>query len=816
MRGEQANAEKIPLVFAVDQRPFKFQKDSGPVNRFCVLYPLMTLTGERVKADRESFPHRGRVWWKLRDDIREDLVVPGSLWTGTIEPARGSGRGRADDDVYQVCLRDVFPAAGELVEILTVKEDDPDLQRVLHETPLPWPEPVTPRVFLQGWRTMLGPLRATWRPESQDLVLGSLSALQPEVLRVPVKEFFETTRTERFQIELNAFDPQCEMHRRAILLTRTDWLNLDRLRKLAEVLDCSTDAQVVNWGLGYLGTNRADAAALKQVLASVQQRQVSFNGEIEAKKLDRFQRIAENAERVVSLGAEVAHKLAETPAFGDLVSRHVETAAERRITEEVARREREIQAAIQAKKQELEQVQANLDQLAAEYDRRAAAHEEEMRTRVAARLAALEERERQAELRRQLLEERQDEFLARFRKETEDAAAAVLAQLPLLRALGLSGQPLAGSGSGLFVALPVPAFLQEKKTKPGDPQITEAEFLAQFERVVEQKGFRFATDDLVNLHVCLKMGGLTVLAGPSGAGKSSLPRLYAEALGCRDEYLHVPIRPHWRDDRDLLGAFNAATQRFEPADSGLVERLITAAIDEREGRGGVYVVCLDEMNLARAEHYFAAVSSVLELPADERYLTLFARGLARPEDPFGQHQRLSIGHNVRFVGTVDIEEPSRFFSTRMLDRCQLAAFGSPDLAVPHRPTSVEHVGGIRPVTLPTYLDWVKPPRSEGPAYSLLLEVSETLEPTRLGLGYRPFDRILRYVESARPFFPEDAALDYQFKQVVLPRLRPTAPHFAHTVRALARLLLRERFPRTAAMLARLLEARAEDDYFRLL
>src|SRR5262249_50293696 len=149
MRGEVANADKIPLVFAVDQRPFKFQKDSGPVNRFCVLYPLMTVAGERVKADRESFPHRGRVWWKLRDDIREDLVVPGSLWTGTIEPARGSGRGRADDDVYQVCLRDVFPAAGELIEILTLKEDDPDLGRIRKEAPRPWPEHVTPRSSFQ-------------------------------------------------------------------------------------------------------------------------------------------------------------------------------------------------------------------------------------------------------------------------------------------------------------------------------------------------------------------------------------------------------------------------------------------------------------------------------------------------------------------------------------------------------------------------------------------------------------------------------------------------------------------------------------------
>ncbi|HMF11525.1 MAG TPA: hypothetical protein VKE94_04445, partial [Gemmataceae bacterium] len=589
MRGEVANADKIPLVFAVDQRPFKFQKDSGPVNRFCVLYPLMTVAGERVKADRESFPHRGRVWWKLRDDIRDDVVVPGSLWTGTIEPARGSGRGRADDDVYQVCLRDVFPAAGELIEILTVKEDDPDLGRVLHETPLPWPEPVTARVILQGWRTMLGPLRATWRPETQDLVFGPLSIAHPEVLRVPVKEFFESTRTERFQIDLSAFDPQSEVQRRAILLTRMDWLNLDRLRKVGEALDCSTDAQVVNWALDYLSMSRAQASPLKQVLAEVQQRQVSFNGEIEARKLDRFQHIAEDAVRVVNLGAEVARKLAETPAFGDLVSRHVETAAEHRIAEVIAHREREIETAILAKKRELEQVQANLDQLAAEYDRRATAHEEELRKRVAGRLAELEERERQAELRRAFLDEKQQEFLASFREETKGAAAAVLAQLPLLRALGLGGEAAGGSGPAAapeFVALSLPAFLQDKKTKAGDLPIGEEEFLAQLERVVDREGFRFAADDLIDFHVCMKIGGLTVLAGPSGTGKSSLPRLYAEALGCRDEFLHVPVRRHWRDDRDLIGTFDASVQRFVPGDSGLVEHVIAATVDQREGRGG--------------------------------------------------------------------------------------------------------------------------------------------------------------------------------------------------------------------------------------
>src|SRR5262249_9269355 len=143
------------------------------------------------------------------------------------------------------------------------------------------------------------------------------------------------------------------------------------------------------------------------------------------------------AERVVRLGEDVARRLADTPAFGDLVSRHVETAAERHIAESVARRHQEIEDAIAAKKQELEQIQTNLDQLAPEYDRRAAGHEEELRKRVAERVESLEERERQADQRQKFLDDQQQEFLARFRSASADAAAAVLAQLPLLRALGL-------------------------------------------------------------------------------------------------------------------------------------------------------------------------------------------------------------------------------------------------------------------------------------------------------------------------------------------------------------------------------------------
>src|SRR5262249_29698687 len=261
----------------------------------------------------------------------------------------------------------------------------------------------------------------------------------------------------------------------------------------------------------------------------------------------------------------------------------------------------------------------------------------------------------------------------------------LLMQLPLLRQLVPAGGNGAEPARDLFrtpMPAAVPAFALTPKQRPGGPALSEADFLDQFARVVEQHGFVFAKDDLINLHVCVKTAQLTVLAGLSGTGKSSLPRLYAEALGCADEYLHVPVRPDWLDDRDLIGAFNAVAQRFEPATSGLVERLIAAAEDRLHHRGGIYLVCLDEMNLARVEHYFAQSLSVRELPPARRYLTLFSQGLALADDPYREYHRIPLGDNVRFLGTVNIDETTHFFSPKVLDRSQVVAFGAPNLEAP--------------------------------------------------------------------------------------------------------------------------------------
>jgi hypothetical protein len=831
MNGEQACAERKPLVFAVDQRPFQIPTASGHINRFCLLQALMTLDGKRIPPGRESFPNRGRVWWMLRDDIPGDLVVPGSVWYGPIERGMRVERHRPDIDFFQASAREIQPgwaSSSDLIEVLQLPGTDPDLVLVQREVPIPWPRPTTARVILLGPTTVLGPLRAQWRPETQHLTVSALSTAQPEVLRLSASDFIQATRVEPFALTLHEYDALAEERKCSIRLTRMAWLDLDRLRAVGEVLDASTDAQIVTWAQRFHNLTRTQIDPLKELLANVASGAISPGANGDALRLTRFQHLLAEAGRIVNLGAEVARGLSETPAFAELVERHVQGIARERIDEAVRNKQGEIDAAIEDKRRNLQQVQADLDQLTARYDRRAAEEEEELRKRRAAMIETLERRERDVMLREQRLgtqeatvRSRLEHVIERYRQEADRLGEDLLAQVPFLQRLGLGMSAPAHSignaappGPPAPAALTLPEFIYHPRDISAGPPLTESEFLTQLGRVVEERGFVFAEEELINFHVCVKTGGMTVLAGLSGTGKSSLPRLYAEALGCREEYLPIAVRPDWLDDRDLIGAFNALAQRFEPASCGLVEHLIAADLDRQRSRGGIYLVCLDEMNLARVEHYFAQFLSVLEQP-ESRSLALFAPGLTRPEDPYTAYQRLRLGDNIRFVGTVNIDETTHFFSPKVLDRCQVVAFAAPDLTTPRRARPVETVHGLRPVLLSDYLSWVRPPAEDGTARAFLLKVNDILRPSRLGLGFRPFDRVLRYVESARPFFTEDVALDFQLKQVVLPRLRSTAPAFAETVQALAAAIPRTRFPRSAHVLTRILDARAEDDYFQI-
>ncbi|NRR23658.1 AAA family ATPase [Brevibacillus sp. MS2.2] len=183
-------------------------------------------------------------------------------------------------------------------------------------------------------------------------------------------------------------------------------------------------------------------------------------------------------------------------------------------------------------------------------------------------------------------------------------------------------------------------------------------------------GLAFDLKDLYNFHTSVKSAKLTILAGMSGTGKSKLVQAYSRAL--RLDPLIIPVRPSWSDDADLIGYVDSMNMVYRPGDSRLINTLIQAENDHKN----LYIICFDEMNLARVEHYFSQFLSVLEMDANDRKLRLYNPELSdRLYNHIQYPSEVKIGENVLFIGTVNLDESTYHFSDKVLDRANVIELG---------------------------------------------------------------------------------------------------------------------------------------------
>ncbi|PWX25139.1 ATPase, partial [Clostridium perfringens] len=89
---------------------------------------------------------------------------------------------------------------------------------------------------------------------------------------------------------------------------------------------------------------------------------------------------------------------------------------------------------------------------------------------------------------------------------------------------------------------------------------------------------------------------------------------------------------------------------YRPGDSRFIDTLIEAS----NNKENIYIICLDEMNLARVEHYFSQILSVLELDRDDRILKLYNEELEGTIKNSNKYKaNIKIGNNILLVGTVN-------------------------------------------------------------------------------------------------------------------------------------------------------------------
>lgn len=190
-----------------------------------------------------------------------------------------------------------------------------------------------------------------------------------------------------------------------------------------------------------------------------------------------------------------------------------------------------------------------------------------------------------------------------------------------------------------------------------------------------KSGLYYDVKDFVNFHTSVKSGNLVILSGLSGTGKSRIVDMYANAIGIKtsetdNRLLFIPVRPSWNDDSDLLGYVDLVHMVYRPADSGFVDFLVKAQKDEN--KNNIYLVCFDEMNLARVEHYFSQFLSLLERPIQQRNLQLYDEQYSgKLYNSKDYPSNIAIGDNVKFIGTVNIDESTYHFSDKVLDRANV-------------------------------------------------------------------------------------------------------------------------------------------------
>lgn len=185
-----------------------------------------------------------------------------------------------------------------------------------------------------------------------------------------------------------------------------------------------------------------------------------------------------------------------------------------------------------------------------------------------------------------------------------------------------------------------------------------------------------------------------LLAGISGTGKSRIVREMAKACwtpeedeygkNCPRNFCMVQVKPNWHDSSDLIGYVSRING--EKYVVGPFLRFIAKAIQDPKRP---YFLCLDEMNLAPVEQYFAEYLSVIEsrklqdghietdpiVPFEntEAYGSLIDQLFDSDEERKAYKteeggKRLTIPENLFVVGTVNMDETTFSFSRKVLDR----------------------------------------------------------------------------------------------------------------------------------------------------
>ena len=282
-----------------------------------------------------------------------------------------------------------------------------------------------------------------------------------------------------------------------------------------------------------------------------------------------------------------------------------------------------------------------------------------------------------------------------------------------------------------------------------------------------------------------------LLAGISGTGKSRIVRKLAQATNPKEykneedrwkdnrpeNFELIQVKPNWHNSMDVVGYMSNI-----PAPHYVFTDFVRFIVKAWQHKDTPYFLCLDEMNLAPVEEYFAEFLSAIESRAWDEEGNYTTDPIIAPFKEFAQDVRedmlkqllgeahhteanplaiqftekgLTLPPNLMVMGTVNMDETTFSFSRKVLDRA---------MSVEMNEVKYDDFLSGQTELMPLLTEWndklvnrpqkaceVQEQIDSQKVIDYLKAVNELLDSTPFKLGYRAANEAILYVSACQDF-----------------------------------------------------------------
>lgn len=300
-----------------------------------------------------------------------------------------------------------------------------------------------------------------------------------------------------------------------------------------------------------------------------------------------------------------------------------------------------------------------------------------------------------------------------------------------------------------------------------------------------------------------------LLAGISGTGKSRIVRKLAQATTTQpyeneedrwkdnrpENFELIQVKPNWHNSMDVVGFYSNISKKYEF--TTFVEFVVKAwqHIDTP------YFLCLDEMNLAPVEEYFAEFLSAIESRSTDKDDNYVTDPIIKPFKKFGKEacedmlkhllgeahhtesnplavqfaeKGLTLPPNLMVIGTVNMDETTFSFSRKVLDRAMSIEMNEVDydkfLSGESEQFPLLTDKNELLVKRPQHASEVKENTDGLSIINYLKEVNTLFEGTPFQLGYRAANEAMLYVAASRDFAGDEFSIEKALDEFTLMKI----------------------------------------------